>query len=1027
MKKNLAVFFLSFFCLFTLSQICRIFINDNSVSQSLQASTLGGGPINYLPVGFLDNATISNAGNTGWTVDPNVPTQSIQIALFIDTTKTVAGTSFVNVATNLPRPDVTKVFPAYTGNHGFTYTIPTQYQDGKIHNLYAYGIDAQTGAYQPLVGSPKTFTITAPQTNLYNVFAKAGAGGTIIPVGTTTVPKTYVVNCIITPSKGYQIATILVDGKSWTNNSSPQDQVIYSFPNISANHTISVTFATSTLIVQQPASTTPIPTPAPQPPTNTTPISFDPNQPFIPASSIATTNLSSSGAVLSWPKVTGAVGYGVYLDNVLLDTTTATSYDTSGILMPDTDYALNIESLTNLNQVDGAIAIIPTKPLGFWASIWSGLLAAVGASTQPVVTTESIHTLVAPPMPVKGTAQVLAVLFKFLDTPNSTNLDGTLPKPTATLDTPAAVKDALFDNKYSASAFYKENSINQLNEAQLNIVGDVYPQVISLNGYQPNAVINATWENMPKITMQSYVSNFKNNPTLTNVPLYESINQQLIKAGYQLRYLGTDGQYHDKLIVYVWPLNNKVYGGASDGIGLVGGDIKGRIWINGQEPANVYAHEIGHKLGFNHADAIVCNLSDFTLSSAFGNHPYFCNYQNFVQYGDPVNVMDGGQGYFHVNQYNKSSVGWIPSVPINQSGSYSLFADEIKQTTALHFPKNDTGDEYYLEYRQKIGFDSTLSDNQVSGVSLDILNQHIFKTLSQSGLQDTDVTGDTFKIGTTNQNGVSSSLYLANGGVFEDPINHIRVIQLSHDTTKANVFVRLDTTLKPVVSAISETVKNQPNNYYTGKVDLSWTAVPGATGSTIGYEVYRDATATSSLIYSGANTSYVDTVSAGSAHLYYVRAYDSFTELPGKKYYLAFSSATFGGSSFGMMSNVVYSSTPRSRLTLIPINTACSANTGDLYAQTAFYDVANTSQYYKTNKPCSTFDSISWQEGANILTGTIKLLPNGPTIYYDQPGKGTGYMEYYADINGNSVGKPTPGGSTYYYFSYPATGLSVVK
>jgi hypothetical protein len=70
----------------------------------------------------------------------------------------------------------------------------------------------------------------------YQISTSAGTGGTITPGANTYVPgasQTYT----ITPAAGYHIADVLVDGTSVGAVTS------YPFTNITANHTISATFA----------------------------------------------------------------------------------------------------------------------------------------------------------------------------------------------------------------------------------------------------------------------------------------------------------------------------------------------------------------------------------------------------------------------------------------------------------------------------------------------------------------------------------------------------------------------------------------------------------------------------------------------------------------------------------------------------------------------------------------------------------------------------------------------------------------
>lgn len=73
----------------------------------------------------------------------------------------------------------------------------------------------------------------------YNISASAGAGGSISPSGTTTLVKGDSKTFSITPSSGYKISSVKVDGASVGAVSS------YTFNNITSGHTISVTFASA--------------------------------------------------------------------------------------------------------------------------------------------------------------------------------------------------------------------------------------------------------------------------------------------------------------------------------------------------------------------------------------------------------------------------------------------------------------------------------------------------------------------------------------------------------------------------------------------------------------------------------------------------------------------------------------------------------------------------------------------------------------------------------------------------------------
>ena len=77
----------------------------------------------------------------------------------------------------------------------------------------------------------------------YTITASAGANGTISPSGTVTVSSGASQGFSFTPATGYQVSSVLVDGKAVATASS------YSFSNVTASHTISVSFAPITYTI----------------------------------------------------------------------------------------------------------------------------------------------------------------------------------------------------------------------------------------------------------------------------------------------------------------------------------------------------------------------------------------------------------------------------------------------------------------------------------------------------------------------------------------------------------------------------------------------------------------------------------------------------------------------------------------------------------------------------------------------------------------------------------------------------------
>ena len=106
-------------------------------------------------LGWLDRID-GHFSARGWTLDKDVPEQSIQVEFYVD--GPIGQGKFAGkTEANSPRPDVNKVI-GVPGDHGFIWPIPTEYLDGHAHKLYVYTIDPHGGTHPQLKGSPKSFT-----------------------------------------------------------------------------------------------------------------------------------------------------------------------------------------------------------------------------------------------------------------------------------------------------------------------------------------------------------------------------------------------------------------------------------------------------------------------------------------------------------------------------------------------------------------------------------------------------------------------------------------------------------------------------------------------------------------------------------------------------------------------------------------------------------------------------------------------------------------------------------------------------
>jgi hypothetical protein len=117
-----------------------------------------GTPTNQTPVGSFDEIRLSDGVIRGWSYDPDAPTTSNTVNIYIDGTSST-GTLISGAATNVLRSDINSTF-SITGNHGVEFTIPAQYRNGASHSIYMYGVDTSSGSITTLLtGSPRSFTL----------------------------------------------------------------------------------------------------------------------------------------------------------------------------------------------------------------------------------------------------------------------------------------------------------------------------------------------------------------------------------------------------------------------------------------------------------------------------------------------------------------------------------------------------------------------------------------------------------------------------------------------------------------------------------------------------------------------------------------------------------------------------------------------------------------------------------------------------------------------------------------------------
>ncbi len=186
------------------------------------------------------------------------------------------------------------------------------------------------------------------------------------------------------------------------------------------------------------------------------------------------------------------------------------------------------------------------------------------------------------------------------------------------------------------------------------------------------------------------------------------------------------------------------------GYGTIGG-TPAASWVFTCDISGVFAHEIGHNLGMDHAG---------TPTS---------------EYDDGSDPMGMGPGLPGVNAPHRAQLVWLGPGALrqaNQSGLYELAPLALDPALAtapqvITLAKPDSGEYYYLSYREPIDFDQNIDRRY-----LDRLSVHRYK-------------GD----------GSSSKTYalarLADGESFVDPVNGITIALVSHTSTSASASIEI--------------------------------------------------------------------------------------------------------------------------------------------------------------------------------------------------------------------------------------------
>ena len=160
-------------------------------------------------------------------------------------------------------------------------------------------------------------------------------------------------------------------------------------------------------------------------------------------------------------------------------------------------------------------------------------------------------------------------------------------------------------------------------------------------------------------------------------------------------------------VIYQFPYVGACFWSGANNRGDRGENL---VFVNGARTFKVIAHEIGHRFGLFHSDALDCGA--VTLGTS-------CSQQS---YNDQADTM-GNRGA-HFNAFQKERLGWfnaagMPSLTtVASSGRYTIepistATTGVKGLKILKSTDPVTGQKtwYYVEYRQPTGFDASLIED----------------------------------------------------------------------------------------------------------------------------------------------------------------------------------------------------------------------------------------------------------------------------------------------------------------------------
>ena len=219
---------------------------DHGSSQTFTITPAAGYHVMDVKVDGLSKGSL-----TTYTFNQVTTNRSIE-ATFSDDTYTVPQTAQATMAwdPNDPTPDGYRIYQRIEGQ-AYNYNQPVwtgSATTGTVYNLdydttYYFVVRAYVGTLESADSGEVSFFAQAPPPATHTITVVAGNNGVVSPGNTVTITRGSDQTFTMSPDSGYHVANVTVDGVSVGAVQA------YTFTQVSANHTFSVSFAIDTYTI----------------------------------------------------------------------------------------------------------------------------------------------------------------------------------------------------------------------------------------------------------------------------------------------------------------------------------------------------------------------------------------------------------------------------------------------------------------------------------------------------------------------------------------------------------------------------------------------------------------------------------------------------------------------------------------------------------------------------------------------------------------------------------------------------------